>query len=362
MLEALPRKASIEFNMVNSERAIGDCRTQVFKQLLNHYGCFYEAEEIFGLGEGLGFSLREGAIDGIPLLGIEGRCFEAEMTCCKKIGIQCKEHRLIYDKTKLFDEKILSQIVHEKPVIIQCDVFYLDYLDLDKNYHNEEHLFILVGYDLDKEQLYVVDSLKDEVASVDMKCVYKAMFESRFDSDNTGLWYEINPLKEIKKSLTSESYLDSLSQLSQRWLSTSGDASKFVDFIGFVERLISKAEKGSTQHEKYLDYLVSSNSVLVRRQDEISGTCFRSMFKAYLQRIQKKFGSSSEGLNEVIEMMTHVEVEWRAIAFKLRYNKSDVLHRSQMFLTHLKNIQQLEQALFLNIKNRVLESWEEKNE
>ncbi len=340
----------LPFKISYSERRYGDCRTKAFKQVLENYGLNYSVQQIFGIGQGLSFAIQQIKFHQIALLGVEGRSFDAELEFCKKCGVNCQEHYIekndgISKEIIPFEIEILEWLARGNPVLVQCDVYYMSYLNRVKRSHNERHLVTIIGFDLKKKLLYVVDSLLNEITTVAMEELYYAMFEKQYSLDKRGIWYSIEQQNLHFDDLEYKIHKQSINLLGQRMLSAEGDLNTLSNFIAFIERLTAKGMDGSVNHNKYLEYIVCGNCYIIRQQDELNGSCFRSLYLKYIREVTSCYGNDTEELKRIIEYLEESESVWKTISYRLRYSKDNILSKAHIFIENLKRIYELEKKM-----------------
>lgn len=147
------------------------CASAAMRSLLNFYCDFDLPEEvIFGLGSGPDcIYVASEKVD--PKISVFGRTVTLEVDIAQALGIDYVE------TTETDDEKaweIVRQEVKEgRPTMLTGDVFYLDYRKF--KVHFPGHRFVLVGFDDEKQIVYIADR-------VDVKpqaCSYAAVAKSR---------------------------------------------------------------------------------------------------------------------------------------------------------------------------------------
>lgn len=346
----IPDYILLPFDIKYSERNYGDCRTKAFKQVLDNYSKDYSIQQIFGVGQGLAFAIQQIKFDQIALLGIQGRSFNAEIEFCKTCGVNCKEHYIDKNVSLLqgdipFEIEILKKVATGKPVLIQCDIYYMSYLDREKRNHNERHMVTVIGYDLNKRILYVVDSLLNEITIVTMEEMYNAMFEKQYTEDKRGLWYSIEQNNEEIQELDYTIHRQSINQLGQRMLGKDGDLDTLFNYTEFLKRLITKSKEGSLNHIKYLEYIVSGSCYIVRQQDELNGSCFRTLYLQYISEVASIYNNSKVEFEKMIEFLKESEAMWKVISYKLRYSKENIIKKAQIFVEKLLAIYELEKEM-----------------
>jgi len=146
------------------------CGSASMRSLLEHY-CDLELPEdaVFGLGAGLesGFiDHREnpGANYAVAVFGRTGT-FEADLG--RHLGIDYRE------QTEEDDDHawavVREEIIAGRPTMLAGDIFYLDYRDYKVNFPS--HRFVLMGFDDEREEVYIGDRIRDEFETCSLGAV-----------------------------------------------------------------------------------------------------------------------------------------------------------------------------------------------
>ena len=90
---------------------------------------------------------------------------------------------------------------------------------------------------------------------------------------------------------------------------------------------------------------VSTICSLVRTEDEVSGTFYRRLYLRFIEEFVNKFNIENKNIKKVLELLKQDALEWRKVAFKVRYNKEIVL-QTRMLLQALETIFNLEKEIF----------------
>lgn len=342
----LPKLTEIEFHYKPIPRKMGDCRTQAFCMLLNHYGIDIIAQEIFGIGSGLNFSIKKIMYENFELLTISGRDFNAEKRCCELLNVQCIEQVCKVEdiQSKAIYQNILPEIAAGNPVLVECDVFYMPYLE--SKHHNPYHLIIVIGYDLERNMLKVVDSLTGNTHKVHMDILLIAMLDKQYEENKLPVWYKF----KLKNNVVSNDFLESnyihaLNQQYKKYQEKNGALSALRDFIEFLRKIEIKSKEGSKSHTNYLNFIIEMNCILVRNQDELNGTCFRSLYKEYIKELDEKFSDDSINFKNLLQVLEKSELAWKKISFETRYIKKDLEKKHEMFFEALELIYEAERQM-----------------
>lgn len=335
---------------IKTHKEDGDCRLATFLGLVRYYKADVTINELFGIGCGLDFTLMDVPAGSINILGVTGRNFEVEKNFCEKINITIKESISTYKPKRFwdkpFDYEILSEVANGRPVVVNTDIYYMDYLS-DKNLpHNRYHCIMILGYDLKAKTLQVVDAMTDKIETLQMSSLNKGIHQQGKFMMEEGLWYVIKDNNDMIKEIPKSMYIDSLIEQSKYMLSDDGPISQIKDFYEFLQRTYNKAIKSEdNKYKNYLTMQVSTICSLIRTEDEVSGTFYRRLYLRFVQRFIEKFEIKNENMDKIVEMLTEDAGEWKKIAFKVRYTK-DILEQTKKLIEALEKIYNLEKNIF----------------
>lgn len=106
-----------------------NCITTALRNILNHYNILMSEELIMGLSGGLGFYYHE--FEGFPNPFIGGNSSALVQNFCQQMDL--KYHELRKADPESAHKALLGKIISDIPVIVQVDLYYLDY------YHSKFH-------------------------------------------------------------------------------------------------------------------------------------------------------------------------------------------------------------------------------
>jgi len=147
------------------------CGSIAMRNLLHHY-CRLDLTEplIFGLGAGVDLLLIEGH-DFDPAVLVFGRSTSMEVDVADALGVDYVE------KVELDDDRawetVRREVCEKRPTMLSGDIFYLDYREY--KVHFPAHRFVLLGFDDEKQVVYVADRVDPEPQA----CSYAALRKSR---------------------------------------------------------------------------------------------------------------------------------------------------------------------------------------
>lgn len=146
------------------------CGSASMRGLLAFY-CGLELPEdaVFGLGAGLG----SGFIDQRENPGADyavavfGRTATFEVDLGRHLGIDYRE-QTEEDDDHAWDV-VREEILAGRPTMLAGDIFYLDYRDYKVNFPS--HRFVLMGFDDEREEVYIGDRIRDEFETCSLAAV-----------------------------------------------------------------------------------------------------------------------------------------------------------------------------------------------
>jgi hypothetical protein len=151
------------------------CGSTAMRNLLHHY-CHLDLSEslIFGLGAGVDLLLIEGH-DFDPAVLVFGRSTSMEVDVADALGVEYVE-QIELDDDRAW-ETARREVLERRPTMLSGDVFYLDYLK--HKAHFPAHRFVLVGFDDEKQLVYLADRFDPEPQA----CSLEELRESRNPRD-----------------------------------------------------------------------------------------------------------------------------------------------------------------------------------
>lgn len=127
-----------------------NCLTTGLRNILNHYRILLSEELILGLAGGLGFYYQE--MQGFPNPVIGGSSSNMIRRFCENMDLKAFELRK--EDPEKAHKALTGKILSDIPVIVQIDLFYLDYFG--SKYHFYGHRVVPVG--IDDTHVYLADT------------------------------------------------------------------------------------------------------------------------------------------------------------------------------------------------------------
>lgn len=348
----LPDKVELDFQTLYNSEKVGDCRTQLFVRILNYYGIQIKPSTIFGLGSGLAFNNHTINFHGFDVTTVSGRCLDAEKRCCQRMNLEFNEYVSDYTPEKLnaqipFDPIILEYVSKGNPVVINCDIAALPFAPIEK--HNSFHLVAVVGYDITNRMLTLYDSLTYKIEKITMEELCNAMFVESYSPIEKGTCYIIG--KKNKPLITDKIIVESLIYQGKAMIDEKGSLSQIKEFISYIEWCFEHAQSGKKSYINYLSFVLDANALLIRQEDEIDKTFFRSVYHRYLCDAKEKKVCSEKNIEHSIKCITKSEKLWKEISFKVRYMRNDLDKQYKLFHSILNDILNIETDLANTLVN-----------
>jgi hypothetical protein len=145
----------------------GHCGSGAMRNLIYHY-CGLDLPEavVFGLGAGLDSVFF--TIDGVkPPFMLFGRGASMEVDLAETLGLDYRE--TIQADDALAWQEVREEVCAGRPTMLSGDIFYLDYRKF--KVHFPAHRFVLLGFDEDREEVYVADRTDEETQTCSMRAL-----------------------------------------------------------------------------------------------------------------------------------------------------------------------------------------------
>lgn len=347
MLSTLVSEIQIATPDYSQDSSRGDCRMRAFSQLTGFYGQRATEAEIWGLGSGP--DLRTETIDyeGNTFPVLVTRRDRCETDALEKLGYTIKAKNYApkdapADKRLPFEPQILELVGQRQPVLLFCNLRRLPYVQHLHVGDNPNHMVMVTGFSLSNKTMTVLDSLTNQKHTLPMAALQEAIDDTLLEEFGTHYWLDIRPTDKVQQTKDRNRLLaESLQTMTENYLSAGGALTRLEEFIRFCLKMYDKAMQGSKTHEKYLQALTAMNCLFLRRLDDIDGTCFRTLYRNYLE------GQTDSLLpvHRLTEKLQDTEEKWRLLTFKLRYDRKTDLTRAKCFIQVLREIRESEQAV-----------------
>jgi hypothetical protein len=261
------------------------CGSTAMRNLLKHY-CRLDLSEslVFGLGAGVDLLLIEGH-DFDPAVLVFGRSQSMEVDVVDALGVDYVE-QVEPDDDRAW-EAVRHEVLEGRPTILSGDIFYLDYREY--KVHFPAHRFVLIGFDDEKQVVYVTDRVDPEPQA----CSYGALRKSRnprgfFSTHN--LWGRFEGTA-IRHSLE-EACARAIDKAARRMLGRAdADGPVLPDPAMRVTQGLAALETFAKQLEDWplredCEGLASYNSQSLEKWGNGGGN-FRNLYAAFLREVRE---------------------------------------------------------------------------
>jgi len=318
------------------------CGSVAMRNLLSFYNNLELPEAaVFGLGAGLDLYMIDGKT---PM--ISGRNASLEQDVCKNLGIPYQE-QFEPDNAKAW-EAVRNEIASERPVMLTGDIFYLDYREF--KYHFPAHRFVLVGFDDDKEEAYIMDRIKETSET----CSYKALAESRNPAEGFSTFNLYGTFGDSPGEIDLEAAVSlALKMCAERMLGTSKNESllmqglrmsrKFEEGIAGIKALASDIQHWSARDD-YKE-ICAFNAENIEKFGN-GGGLFRRLYAEFLQWVEKQFPHLVEDFHSELAIASADNWSRMALYFKELADGGDPDKLWQAAITCSYQISKTEDTLF----------------
>ena len=146
------------------------CGSASMRGLLEYYCDLRLPEDaVFGLaaGVGSGFVDQRANPEALYATAVFGRTATLEVDLGRHLGIDYREQT--EDDDAHAWAVVREEILAGRPTMLAGDIFYLDYRDYKVNFPS--HRFVLLGFDDEREEVYIGDRIRDEFETCSLAAV-----------------------------------------------------------------------------------------------------------------------------------------------------------------------------------------------
>ncbi|MDD5748467.1 MAG: BtrH N-terminal domain-containing protein [Actinomycetota bacterium] len=327
----------------------GHCSSTAMRDLLEFYGHSFTEEMVFGLGCGIDFIyIKNKKI--MPPVYIGGRVYDLEGNLCRNLGIEMEViSGLPYPDAWLEVKKMLDS---EIPAVVLADVYFLDYLRA--KVHFSSHRIVLVGYDDEKEIVYVADNDRDSIQECSFENLRKARNSSFFPGPASNTFYRFSvpeklmALKDaIPKALfwTASNYLDE----SPSTTKANMDEVEISRAIVGLEKLAR--EMGNWKKEfdsQTITQILRNIYVSAEKGGTGYGGNFRRIYGRFLKECSRILGESS--LDSLGSEFVEIGNIWSEMCLTFKSLSQDGSNAIEMGERMILDIYEKEREAFLKLK------------
>jgi len=281
------------------------CGSVAVRDVMNYYSLRLTEEICFGLGAGLGFYYSRNSSTPSRSIHVRGPWMEAGFF--NHFGFELEDWKYEEDSEKahIF---LKESIDNEIPVMIQTDIFYLDYYN--SGTHFPGHIVVVCGYDDEKEVFYLSDTSFNALQEVSFYRMKEARNSKHlpYPLSNNYLDININTTSLDLKEAAAGAIIMNAEYMKNGTETLRGRSG--------IEVIKSWADE--LPEWKYLeDWKWSSRfayQVINRRG--VDGAAFRWIYRDFLKEI-KDYCPAVERL-DLVSDMDNIGLEWSEISFLLK--------------------------------------------
>ncbi|GGY59278.1 BtrH N-terminal domain-containing protein [Marinobacter zhanjiangensis] len=185
----------------------GHCGSGALRDLLHWAGLGWDGLSgdrlpgeglVFGLGGGLSFMYTR--YPGLtPPIYLVGRNADMELDFCRRLDIDTDRQQT--DNAWDAWHRVKDEIDHGRPVMVWCDIAELPYLRVRLS--NTRHDVVIIGYDNDRNTVFIVDNDREDTQEVPMEAFRRAHGSNGFPGPNRFATYPMRFPAQLPDLLTS---------------------------------------------------------------------------------------------------------------------------------------------------------------
>lgn len=319
-------------NIVN--RPGEHCVSSALRDIYEFNGREFNEEFIFGLDGNMGFNFWYMKDKRYRLLNIGGKrtLFEGDIFEYTKVRY------LVFDTKKITEKEwaeIKKFINDDIPVLIQTDMFYLDYFENHQR-HFPGHACIIVGYSDEENLVYIIER-KGKVKR-DENGICRLSIDNLLNAIQNSRWFVC--LNKIKEEDIPSAIRDSVSCLVEYYedaIFNDGIFDKFIkELVRHISEIVYNTDLTMKQKCKILrkQFLVISSSI---EDVGTGGGLFRSMYSVFLEEVHNIYFKSSN-IYAASKYFFQSSVLWTQIAVMLRKKAFDIVEENIISSTFIDEL------------------------
>jgi hypothetical protein len=283
------------------------CVTGSLQHIYAYHGRHISEDMLLGLGEGVGFIYwhQHGAL---PFLGGRANPSAFETTAGRRTGVRIGSQST--SSPSVAERTLLSLLEAGEPVMLQCDMGYLPYLDFGgHDYHFGGHVVVACGYEATRGQVLLAD--RDGLHAVSLTNLRRARGSSHKPFPARNRWYCFDfgharaprPL-EVLSAARAQARRMLAPPIHN--LGVSGIRRAAAAVCGWPAMLDTRA----------LRRALLQASIFIDATGGSGGGCFRYMFSRFLR--EASVATRRPGLLRSAREFKRVGDEWEAVATQFR--------------------------------------------
>ncbi len=253
------------------------CGSAALRDVAQYFGFDFSEELCFGLGGGLGFYYSvDDEMSPTRAIHVRGPGMEANFL--RRFDIEVDDWKHENDNDRAF-ETLKDFIDRDIPVLIQTDIFYLDYYN--SSTHFPGHIIVVCGYDDEKREFLVSDTGFTDNQPVSYENLKKARISKARPYPLQNNWFEADlGNREIDMGISA---LDSIVTNAREML----DGVETLRGESGVERIKAWADDlpSWTEADDWKWCSRFAYQVISKRGTE--GAAFRHMYRDFLKEVSE---------------------------------------------------------------------------
>lgn len=332
-------------------KKVGDCRLAIFSHLLSHYGIEVSPGDMLVATAGLDFSLFKYQVGAQSCFFIAGRRLCVEDEYAKLIGLKWNKKRYQYNGLENLEvvmkecrRDIIDLLEQGIPLYLMVDRFYLSYMSL-RQVHMPYHAILVVGYDLDKQEVYAIDSLQDEIVTLSFEVLLKAMFEKSIMKAES--YAEIQYIKQCdEENINKNSIIEGITKQKEIYFADGGPLDNMIATAEFLEKLLKRIE--NCDDKKLLNYVKYQVSLLyTEMRDQDYGQLFyRGLYFEHIKSYIEKTEFNVNIKENVVELIEENINMWKKLINARHFGQKFELVHVTTLIEGLRKICNMEREIF----------------
>ncbi len=312
------------------------CVSSALRDIYEFNGRKFNEEFIFGLDGNMGFNFGYMKDKQYQLLNIGGKrtLFDGD------IFEHTKVRYLVFDSKEFTDKgwaEIQKFLNNDIPVLIQTDMFYLDYFENPQS-HFPGHACIIVGYSDEESLVYLIER-KGKVKR-DEKGICRLSIDNLLNAIQNSRWFVcLNQIDEEDIPSAIRNAISCLVEYYEEEIFKNGTFDKFIkEFVRHISEIVYNSDLTMRQKYKILrkQFLIISYSI---EDVGTGGGLFRGMYSVFLKEVHDRYFKSSN-IYVASKYFFQSSVLWTKIAVMLREETFDIVEGNVISSTFIDELRE----------------------
>ncbi len=298
------------------------CGSVALRDVSSYFGFEFSEDMCFGLGSGLGFYyIVDKGMSPTHAIHVRGPGMEQKFF--KRFGMDVKGWKQEEDPQKA-QELLKYYIDRDIPVLIQTDIYYLDYYN--SSTHFPGHIVVVWGYDDETQRFYVSDTGFEGLRVVSYESMQKARSSTARPYPLRYNWFEVDLRgREIDLEKASKEAIIENAMLMLKGVETNRGLSG-------VSQIKSWAEDFKNWYEVQDRSWCCRYAYQVISKRGTEGAAFRHMYRGFLKEVLDLVSQVQQlGL---VEIMDEIGNCWVELSMRLK-ELSEIEDPSQKYFIEI---------------------------